>query len=229
MSTPSATPLAGADLFDRWTAHRRANEAVQAAPADEVRQLEVPRGPTSAEDAGRAVLAALSEPDPEHRPPVAPPVAKVSPVVRPTPAPAPGLVLFAPRRGARRLLTVASALGLVAVGVACLMAWDLRSTTSYAVLGGLTLLAFALGSARGRATGTVVSIEDGILRIAQGPSQHRFPLTSAYPPIDVLGEPTDRGWKVLIQRKGMGPFVVTSRMVDAVEFTEALRRFRPQA
>ena len=32
---------------------------------------------------------------------------------------------------------------------------------------------------------------------------------------------------VLIERRGMPPFVITRRMVDPVEFTEALRHFRP--
>ena len=83
--------------------------------------------------------------------------------------------------------------------------------------------------ARGRATGTTVKVEDGMLKIAQGASHHQFPLTGSYPPIDVLGDPADRSWKVLIQRRGMGPFVVTRGMVDPAEFTEVIRRFRPRA
>lgn len=141
----------------------------------------------------------------------------------------PGLVLFSPRRGARRALTVLALLAVAALAVAGLVAWQARTATTYAVAGGLAALVAALWSARGRATGTRVSIEDGVLRVVQGTSQHRFPLTGTYPPIDVVGSPGDRGWKVLIQRKGMAPYAVTRSMVDPAEFTDALRRFRPRA
>lgn len=141
----------------------------------------------------------------------------------------PGLVLFSPRRGARRVLTVLALLAVAGLAVAGAVAWQARTGTTYAVAGGLAALVAALWSARGRATGTQVSIEDGVLRVVQGTSQHRFPLTGTYPPIDVVGDPGDRGWKVLIQRKGMAPYAVTRSMVDPSEFTDAIRRFRPRA
>lgn len=141
----------------------------------------------------------------------------------------PGLVLFSPRRGARRALTVLAILAVAGLAVAGPVAWQARTGTTYAVAGGLTALVVALWSARGRATGTQVSIEDGVLRVVQGASQHRFPLTGTYPPIDVVGDPGHRGWKVLIQRKGMAPYAVTRSMVDPAEFTDAIRRFRPRA
>jgi hypothetical protein len=68
-----------------------------------------------------------------------------------------------------------------------------------------------------------------MLLIQQGRTCHQFPLTAVHPPIDVVGRPGERGWKVLIQRRGRGPYVVDRRMVDPVEFTEAIRRFRPGA
>jgi len=159
----------------------------------------------------------------------APTTARVPAADGRTAAPPPGLVLFSPRRGARRALTVLVLLAVAGLAVAGLVAWQARTGTTYAVAGGLAALAAALWSARGRATGTQVSIEDGVLRVVQGTSQHRFPLTGTYPPIDVVGDPGDRGWKVLIQRKGMAPYAVTRSMVDPAAFTDVIRRFRPHA
>ena len=68
-----------------------------------------------------------------------------------------------------------------------------------------------------------------MLRVVQGHSVHQFPLAGSHPPIDVLGEPGRRSWKVLIQRRGMPPYAITRRMVEPVEFTDALRHFRPDA
>lgn len=153
----------------------------------------------------------------------------VVPAAVPPVATAPALVLFSPRRGARRILTVLLLVAVAVLAVAGLLAWQARTTTSYAVAGGLAVLAAALRSARGRATGTQVTIENGVLQVVQGSGVHRFPLTGTYPPIDVVGSPGDRGWKVLIHRKSMAPYAVTRSMVDPREFTDAIRRFRPDA
>lgn len=302
-TSPASTPAL--DLFDRWLAHHRDEAAATGdgpsttaeevsvgaqptviTPTPDARELVVPHAP-SADDAGRAVLAALAEPavdsptaprpeslgvaadattpevpTPEVRAvslraptpvlavqsasaaagaltpprsaapvrPARPPAAvKASPVKRPVPTPGPGLVIFTPRRGARRVITALLVVATAATAAAGLAAWEARTTTSYAVACALGAVAALLLSARGRATGTEVSVENGMLRIAQGPTLHRFPLAGSYPPIDVLGEPGDRGWKVLIQRRGMAPYAVTASMVDPADFTEMIRRFRPDA
>ncbi len=156
-----------------------------------------------------------------HKPP--------TPVRRPVAAPTPGLVLFSPRRGFRHLLTTTGALLAAGVGIAGFVAWEARTLISFGVAGGMLAALFLVWKLRGRTTGTQITIEDGMLRIAQGKGRHLFPLAGAHPPIDILGEPGRRNWKVLIQRRGMPPFVITRKMVEPSEFTEVIRHFRPDA
>jgi hypothetical protein len=161
------------------------------------------------------------------------PTRPVAPSLRPVPATAepatPGLVLFSPRPGARGALTWLGLAAGTATTTAGLTAWATPTATTVGVALALALLTGLLWHARNRATGTTVRIERGELWIQQGRSSHRFPLAGPHPPIDVVGDPHERGWKVLIQRRGRGPYVVDARMVDPVEFTEAIRRFRPGA
>jgi len=141
----------------------------------------------------------------------------------------PGLVLFSPRPGLRPLLTAATAVAGAATALSVMVAFVLPTNTT---LGGAAVLAMLTGllwQARMRARGTVVTIDAGVLKVVHGESRHEFPLTGVHPPIDVIGQPGRRGWKVLIQRRGMAPYVVDNRMVEPVEFTEAIRRFRPRA
>ena len=141
----------------------------------------------------------------------------------------PGLVLFSPRHGHRPVLTAGFVVAAAFTALSALVAWLTPSSTTLGVAAALAVLTGLLWTARARATGTTVTIEDGVLKIVQGSSHHQFPLTGSHPPIDILGEPGDRSWKVLIQRRGMRPFVVDAGMVDPGEFTDAIRRFRPRA
>lgn len=159
------------------------------------------------------------------------PATPPAPVRRRTGAPArtPGLVLFSPRRGARRALTVVAALLAAGTGIAGYRAWESHGSTDIGVAGGLALVLLLAWTLRKHTHGATVSIENGVLRIVQGKSRHLFPLVGTHPPISILGKPSDRGWKVLIQRRGMPPFVVNRRMVEPGAFTEAIRHFRPEA
>jgi hypothetical protein len=144
-------------------------------------------------------------------------------------ATASGLVLFAPRAGLRPVLTAATVVSGAATGLWVLAAFLFPTSTTLGVATALAVLTCVLWQARMRARGTAVTVEDGVLKIARGESRHQFPLTGVHPPIDIVGEPGSRGWKVLIQRRGMAPYVVDDRMVDPFEFTETIRRFRPRA
>lgn len=154
-----------------------------------------------------------------------------APVRRPPNAPArpPGLVLFSPRRGARRALTAVAVLLAAGASMAGYRAWQSQEPTDIGVAGGLLVALLLAWTLRKHTHGAVVSIENGVLRVVQGKSRHLFPLAGTHPPISILGEPRDRRWKVLIQRRGMPPFVVNRRMVEPGAFTEAIRHFRPEA
>lgn len=147
----------------------------------------------------------------------------------PTAAPVPGLVLFSPRRGFRHVLTGVAALLAAGTGIAGYLARQSPTPTTIGAAAGLLAVLVLTWKLRSRTTGTQVTIEHGVLRIVQGDSRHQFPLVGTHPPIDVVGEPGQRSWRVLIQRRGMAPFVITRAMVDPADFTEALRHFRPLA
>jgi hypothetical protein len=137
--------------------------------------------------------------------------------------------VFAPRAGLRPALTAATVVAGAATVLWVLIALLLPTNTTLGVAATLAALTCLLWQVRMRARGTAVTIEDGVLKIARGESRHEFPLTGVHPPIDIIGEPGQRGWKVLIQRRGMAPYAVDDRMVDPVGFTEAIRRYRPRA
>lgn len=200
-----------------------------------VTSADSPHQPEHSTPRNLGVAASVAPSEVTRREEVAPPPHAITPVAKTVQALAAAaedsahVISFAPMRGARRALSVASAAAHLATVVAALVAWQARSDASYAVVAGAVMLTLGLRLLRGRAAGTQVSIHGGELRIVQGPSQHRFPLTASYPPIEVLGTPGQHGWKVLIQRKGMPDYTITSSMVDPVAFTAALRRFRPDA
>lgn len=166
------------------------------------------------------VEALAAEPPPG---PVEPP----APAGRPATSP-PALVLFSPRRGARTIVTGVAAVLAGATGMAGYLAWQAPTRTSIGVAAGLAVALVLAWRLRDATDSTAVTIEQGVLRVVRGPSVHQFPLAGSHPPIEVLGEPGERSWKVLIQRRGMPPFVITRRMVDPVAFTETLRHFRPE-
>lgn len=149
---------------------------------------------------------------------------------RTTPAaPVPNAVTFPPRRGPRRVLGLALLLMLTATGVAGWSAYqepDLESLTLLGTLGTLTLVTWAV-----RAGSALTSLEvvGGQLHVHQGGRRTTFDLTSAYTPVEVIGRPGRRGWKVVLGRgTARRPFVVDAGLVDPVRFTEVLRRYRPE-
>ncbi len=72
-----------------------------------------------------------------------------------------------------------------------------------------------------------VSLEDGLLDVVHGDNRHRFDLTSDSTTVDVVGDPGDSDWKMLLVRRGLSPVEITSRLVDPEPFTEAVRHWRP--
>ena len=50
----------------------------------------------------------------------------------------------------------------------------------------------------------------------------------AHVEVEMHGKPGGRGWKVLIMRRSMSPYVIDSSMVDPGEFTYVVRFFHPE-
>ena len=212
----SGDPGSGADdhLLDRWMAHREGESTPAPDPADEdlVAYLE----PAPEQPQPQPLHERASTPDDRGARAAAPgPAARVD-------------VDFPPRRGTRRVLALALLLMLVATGLA---AWSAQrdtnpeSLTLAITLGVLTLVTWAIraGSAQ-----TTLAVHGGQLHVSTGGRRTTFDLTSPYTPIEVIGRPGRRGWKVVFGRGTMRPFTVDAGLVDPHDFMAVLRAYRPE-
>ncbi|HEY9565416.1 MAG TPA: hypothetical protein VIR30_16735 [Nocardioides sp.] len=105
------------------------------------------------------------------------------------------------------------------------LAWDTRETTYIAYAATAALLTLILWGAHSTAEPAKVVCERGLLDIRSNDSHHRFDLASPYTRIEVVGRPGRRGWKVLILRKSMPPYVINDSLVDPHEFTRILDHY----
>ncbi|KQY56965.1 hypothetical protein [Nocardioides sp. Root140] len=148
--------------------------------------------------------------------------------VKPTVEPDQENVDLSPRGSSRALLL--ALLGLAAVATAALAWWASQhpSTTTLVLAGVAVVVTLALWRAHGRSAPSTVMIERGNLDIRTRDSHHRFDLASPTTKYETVGTPGGRGWKVLIHRTGMPPYVVDASLVDAAEFTRVLERLQRQ-
>ena len=89
------------------------------------------------------------------------------------------------------------------------------------------MLTLALWAIRAASPPAQLSVHGGQLQVVQGGGRFVFEL-GGYTPIEVVGDPGDRNWKVLFLRRNMDPFVVDSSMVDPRAFMDMLRHYRPE-
>jgi len=139
-----------------------------------------------------------------------------------------GDVTFAPKRGARHVVGVLLLASLGATALAAYTASQDPTTNTIAVavtIGALTLVVWAL---RAGSSAPLLAVRSGQLEVRSSAGRFVFDLASPYTPIEVRGTPGTRGWKVVLARRGMAPFVIDSSMVDATEFMRVLRRHRPE-
>ncbi len=235
---PVAEPLVGAPLL---TEAPLAGPPVTELP--EPVAIEAPTSPVDPpvlprpeNEAARAVFAALvaSRPSPVTPPRTGPDVAlaergaaAVTPAVGTREAAVPTIVEFAPRTRVRRLVGLLLLAALAATALAAYDAWQDRTSTSIGVAATLGVLTAIIWAARAGSAVARLTVSGGQLEIMRGGSRHRFDLASSYAPIEVVGEPGSRGWKVLIERRGMAPYVIDSSMVDPAEFMRVLHHYRP--
>lgn len=167
----------------------------------------------------------LPEPAPVQAPPPAPRVPAAATSVQRGES---TNVDFAPRPGTRRLLGLLLLATLAATGVAAYYAYEDPNTLTVGVTGTLALLSLVLWAIRAGSVTPRLSVRRGQLEIHVGGQRHLFDLTSQFTPVDVVGRPGHRGWKVVLDRPNQAPLVVDSSMVDPGEFMEVLRRYRPE-
>ncbi|GAB3776293.1 hypothetical protein FB382_000062 [Nocardioides ginsengisegetis] len=191
---------------------------------------------TSAPGAEESRGAVAAEPLPQAAAPEAAP-AEPAAQSAPEPPPAhepepeqdviPGVVEFAPRTGTRRLVALLLLVCVAATAVAAYVAYLDRTTPAIGIAAALALLTMVVWGVRAGAATAHLTVRGGQLEIVRGGGRNVFDLASHYTPIDVIGEPGDRNWRVLFHRRSMSPFVVDASMVDPAEFTRVLRHYRP--
>ena len=71
-------------------------------------------------------------------------------------------------------------------------------------------------------------MRQGQLEIVRQGGRMVFDLASTYTPIEVIGKPGSKKWKVFFLRRGMAPVIVDSTMVDGRDFMRILSFYRPE-
>lgn len=138
---------------------------------------------------------------------------------------------FRPRTAARR---VTGLLLLAALAGTTFLAWRAYQDRARADLeDDLVLLAIAavltlvLWAARASTSVTHVEMESGRLSVTRNGDTWRCDLAGRGTPVEVVGTPGRRGWKVVFPRPGRSPHVVDASMVDPAHFTRVLAHYRP--
>lgn len=208
VSTPVPVPVAAAPAPARATKPPKARKPAKPPKAPRVaKEPKAPKAPKAPKEP-RTPRAAKAPAAPEQ---------------------VPHIIDFAPRVGTRRLVGLLLLVALAATAATGYAAYQDRATTMIGVAATLGVLTAILWAIWAGSVVTTLSVRGGQLEIIRAGSRHRFDLASDYTPIEIVGEPGSRKWKVLFHRKSMAPFVVDASMVDPVEFSRVVRHYRPGA
>lgn len=195
-----------ADLFDRWMSSRNG-----------------PPGPAREPTPGPAPTTS------------APPVTETaepagSPARHPAAVEADAAtdIEFAPRTGGRRFVGWMVLLALAGLVVTAALAVQDPTTLTVGLAATLLVLTSTLWAIRAASPPARLAVHSGRLEVVQDGGRFVFELNGGYTPIEVIGAPGDRSWKVLFLRRNMAPFVVDASMVDPRAFMAMLRRYRPE-
>lgn len=77
-----------------------------------------------------------------------------------------------------------------------------------------------------RHPGATVVATGSRLEVLRDGGRHVFDLADTRSPVDVIGLPGDRSWRVLFYRRGMAPYVLDATMVDPAVFMRVLHAQR---
>ncbi len=237
-ATPEETQASSFDLLNRWLAHHEREpglvvledlaRAVFPDRTDSSRQPDPAVTPPSPEDdgasdargsTGAATPAALVTPGSQA--PDRGLTAACSPTIDPT---VDLSVEPTARRVAGFLLFAAAVLTAIEAGVA--YADPGVVTVGFA---GLLLLAAAVAwRAWSQHPVATVTVSGTRLEVTRDGGRHVFDLADLRSPVDVIGVPGDRSWRVLFYRRGMAPYTLDASMVDPAEFMRVLHARRPE-
>lgn len=212
------------DLFDRWLAHHEGR------PEDAAPQQDPPAaGELRGGHGVEAPAASLEATDAEAPTAQAPKATSLRPAPlapRSAVRALPQTIFFKPRGGTQRVLGLLLLVFLALTAGALWWAYEDRSDTSYAIAGIAGVVTGIIWATRASATPTRLTLHGSELEIVRNGSKALFDL--AHVQVEVHGTPGSRGWKVLILRRSMSPYVIDSSMVDPRELTYVIRFFHPE-
>jgi len=192
------------DLFDRWMSHRQ-DEPQPVAVADA----------TEAEPVLKA--------EPVDVPSPHPPVRSGPPTTGPSTD-----VEFTPRTRARRLVGALLLCALAGLVAAAIVAGQDPTTLTVGIAAVLLVLTLVLWAIRASSPVAHLAVRAGQLEVVQGGGRFVFDLSGGFTPIEVVGTPGERRWRVMFLRSNMEPYVIDSSMVDPREFMDVLSRYRSE-
>jgi hypothetical protein len=154
--------------------------------------------------------------------------ALAAPVTTPVITPVPSIDLSVAPGGRRVVGFLLFATAVVAVIQAAVAYADPTAATLglAAVLAALTAGCWRAWASQGAST--TVLLTGSRIEIVRHGSRHFFDLADTRAPVDVLGRPGDRTWRVLFHRRGLAPYVLDASMVDPAEFMRVLHAHRPE-
>jgi hypothetical protein len=151
-----------------------------------------------------------------------------------TPAPSapamemPAVYTFAPRKSARRFLSLMLIAAMIAAGSLGYSAYQSRDTNEIGIAAIATVVAMVIWAIRAGATVTRLTVKRGQLEITRQGGRAVFDLASTYTSIQVVGKPGSKKWKVHLVHSGTPTVVIDSTMVDGRDFMRVIRFFRPE-
>ena len=137
-------------------------------------------------------------------------------------------VEFRPRTKAREVVGRLLVACLCGLAVAAYAAFEAPDTLTVGLAAVLLVLTLTLWAIRTSSPVTHLAVRSGQLEVTRAGNRFLYDLSGGFSPIEVVGTPGDRGWRVLFHRRGMDPFVVDSSIVDPHTFMDTLRRYRPE-
>lgn len=135
---------------------------------------------------------------------------------------------FPVRGGIRTFLGFVLLGAVLATGAASYFATKDRSMAAIGIAGVLAFLTLVVWAVRASCVTTQLAIHRGQLTVTRSGHVQRVDISGGHTVIAIVGEPGDRRWTVLFERRGLPLVVVNAGMVDPHWFTSALYRLRPE-
>jgi hypothetical protein len=134
---------------------------------------------------------------------------------------------FTPGTGVRRAMGLVLLTTLGATGPAAWFAATEPSTGTIGIAGTLGLLSLVVWGVRAGSAKTTVVVRRGRLEVRRDDALDSVDLASRFTPVQIVGRPGHRGWKVLIERPDLPVLRIDGSLVDPRDFTDLLLRLRP--